>query len=49
MGPKLRRLVNVVDLVVDAADDDGGDDDGSGVTIHFQNWTDFDHIGCCKF
>ena len=28
MGPKLRRLVNVVDLVVDAADDDGGDDDG---------------------
>ena len=43
MGPKLRRLVNVVDLVVDAAADDGG------VTIHFQNWTDFDHIGCCKF
>ena len=43
MGPKL-RLVNVVDLVVDAADDDG-----SGVTMHFQNLTDFDHIGCCKF
>ena len=43
MGPKL-RLVNVVDLVVDAADDDE-----SGVTMQFQNWTDFDHIGCCKF
>ena len=43
MGPKL-RLVNVVDLVVDAADDDG-----SGVTMQFQNWTDFDHIACCKF